>query len=243
MKISNLEDYLYGIAIGIRFRANFSIEDRLGEIVDNILYKKEAFFSPKIFPAVLSKDHRKVLINEVTNDTLTIDNSNIILELYFQEGGGTFQQLDQNKILTHFNKELIEGVLRDFKIKEINRIGLIRKYLFKIEDFARIFVDKTIGKTLDGVNEIDLRFSKKIPTMKGTVKKDNCDYYNAIFNVAKKANLQEIFMSIDFQKYFDPFLPSYAEIEFQKFLSSAQDFNDKNYLPWLNSNFMEAIDG
>ena len=38
--IEKTNDYLIGIALGIRFRANFSIEDQLGKIVDTILKRK-----------------------------------------------------------------------------------------------------------------------------------------------------------------------------------------------------------
>jgi hypothetical protein len=36
----NMFDSLAGLVIGVRFRANFSIEDILGKICDTILYKK-----------------------------------------------------------------------------------------------------------------------------------------------------------------------------------------------------------
>ena len=35
--LDTLDNYLVGIALGIRFRANFSIEDQLGKITDTIL--------------------------------------------------------------------------------------------------------------------------------------------------------------------------------------------------------------
>jgi hypothetical protein len=34
--IEKIDQYLIGLAIGIRFRANFSIEDQFGKIVDTI---------------------------------------------------------------------------------------------------------------------------------------------------------------------------------------------------------------
>ena len=83
--IEKLEDYLIGIAIGIRFRANFSIEDQLGKIVDTILYSKKSYFNPEVFPRVRNSIGKKVLFNEITQDKLHIDNSNIILEVNFEE--------------------------------------------------------------------------------------------------------------------------------------------------------------
>jgi len=239
--IKNLDEFLFGISIGVRFRANFAIEDRLGEIVDTILYSENSFFSPSVFPEVVSGiDNRKILKNEKTGDLLHIDNSNLVLEVFFQSAEGVFEQKSFSRIIEAFNKQIIAGVMREFKIKEIARIGYIRKYLFKIEDLARAFVGKTIGNSLGGINDIDLRFSKKIPSAEGTVKQNVNDYFNAIFNVIKKANRDEIYMSVDFQKFFDPFLPSYSEIDLLKFVEEATSFNQKSYLPWLNSNFVEG---
>ena len=44
--INNLSEYLIGFAAGIRFRANFSIEDQLGKILDTILYAQKSYFNP-----------------------------------------------------------------------------------------------------------------------------------------------------------------------------------------------------
>ena len=76
--IENLDNYLVGIAIGIRFRANFAIEDQLGSIVDQILYSKNAYFNEQVFKFTENHVNQKVLVDNVTGDKLTINNSNII---------------------------------------------------------------------------------------------------------------------------------------------------------------------
>ena len=50
-------------------------------------------------------------------------------------------------------------------------------------------------------------------------------------------------MSVDFQTYYDPFLPSATEIKFKSFIDDAELFNEKNYLPWINSNYIEGTNG
>ena len=239
--INNIDNYLIGIAIGLRFRANFSIEDQLGKILDTILYSKKSFFSPKVFPKVRNSIGNKVLFNEYTLDKIHIDNSNIILEINFNEDG-TFSKGDIPKILKAFEQDIIDNVVKAFKIKEIVRIGYIKRYLFKIDQLASSFVDKTIGNTIEGINDINLSFSKKFTTSAGLVKKDIFDYDNVIFNIIKKSSLDEIFMSIDFQRYFDPFLPNSNEIKFQTFITKVDEFNRKNYPEWINKNYSEAID-
>lgn len=234
--IGKLENSLIGIAVGIRFRANFSIEDQIGRIVDDILYSDDAYFSPKVFPKAKSGVGKKILCNEGTNDSLLIDNSNIILEVQYD---GQFAPTDNSKILGHFNSDIIQGIMLKFSICEIIRIGYIKRYVFKMEDLAKKFVDKTIGKTLGGINDINLSFSKKIPIEEALVKKEVNDYDNAIFNVVKKADLNEIFMSIDYQRYYDPFLRSSSDIEFNSFIKQADAFNQNTYFPWLKSNYIE----
>ena len=234
--IETLDQFLIGIAIGVRFRANFSIEDQLGRIVDQILYSKGSYFNPKIFPLAESNVGKRLLINPETDDKLRIDNSNIILEIQF---GTTFKTKQIKEILSKFEGQIIKQVMKTFSIKEIVRIGYIRRYLFNLQDLAKTFVDKTIGETLGGVNDINLRFSKKLPVEVALAKESVNDYNNAIFNIIKKADRDEIFMSVDFQKYFDPFLPSYAEIGFRPFIEDANAFNNSRYLSWLNSNYVE----
>ena len=232
-----LSESLMSIVLGIRFRANFSIEDQLGQIVDQILYSKDSYFNPKIFPIVKSGVGQKVLSNDSTGDQLTIDNSNIILEAIF---GESFTVSQHKEVLQHFEADIIKKVMKKFAIKEMVRIGYIKRYVFKVESLASKFVDKTIGGTLDGINDISLSFSKKIPVTEALVKKDVNDYDNAIFTIIKKADLSEIFMSVDYQRYFDPFLPTATEIPFDQFIDQAELFNNNKYLPWLQSNYLEA---
>ena len=45
--IAGIRQYLVGIVIGIKFRPNFSAEDRIGSILDAILYSENSYFNPK----------------------------------------------------------------------------------------------------------------------------------------------------------------------------------------------------
>jgi hypothetical protein len=234
--IKDLNEFLVGIVVGARFRANFSIEDQLGRIVDQILYSEGSFFDPTVFPTVRSSTNAKTLICEETQDQLRIDNSNFILEITI---GEKFLAKDCKDILHHYEKQIINGVMKSFAIKEIVRMGYIKRYIFGMKELAKTFVDKTIGKTLGGINDINLSFSKKFPVDEALVKKSVHDYDNAIFNIIKKADREEIFMAIDYQKYFDPFLPTASEIKYASFIEKAEAFNQKNYLPWLISNYIE----
>ncbi|MFA6925299.1 MAG: hypothetical protein WC223_13720 [Bacteroidales bacterium] len=233
--IKEIDKYLIGVAIGIRYRANFSIEDQLGKIVDQILYNKNSTFDANVFPLVQNNVADKSLFNDKTGDSLLINNSNIIVEINF---GKTFETKDYSTIIESFNKEIIEGILKCYKITEINRVGIIKRYLFKVEDLAKSFLNKTIGGTIDGVNDINLRFSKKFPVSDSLVQKEIYDYHNAIFNIVKKADRDEIFMSIDYQKYFEPFLSTASQIGFIEFAQNVDRYNNGNYVEWINKNYL-----
>jgi len=233
--IKNIDDYLIGVCIGIRFRANFSIGDSLGAIVDKILYDKKAYFNPSVFPMVRNNSSEKILFNDNNNDRLTINNSNIILDLFFD---GSFKLEDYDTIIEKFNETIIEGIMKHYKITEINRIGIIKRYLFTVEDLADSFLAKTIGQTIDGINDINLRFSKKLPTADALIKREIFDYHNAIFNIIKHADKKELFMSVDYQKYFQPSLTSVSEMKFIEFSNIVDNFTDNNSLTWINKNYL-----
>ncbi|MDD3275161.1 MAG: hypothetical protein PHN16_05365 [Candidatus Omnitrophica bacterium] len=238
--VQNLDDYLVGIVLGIRFRANFSIEDKLGQILDTILYSKKSYFSPEVFSTVRGEVGKKIIFNQETQDSLTIDNSNFILEINFNEDKKRgFKKSDLQGILQKFDEQIIKEVMKSFKICEIMRIGYIKRYLFPIHQLAESFVNKTVGKNLDGVNDINLRFSKKLPVVEAVIKKEVSDYDNVIFSIIKSADRDEIFMAVDYQSYFDPFLQSIDAIQFDNFINQADIFNKNKYLTWLNENYIE----
>jgi hypothetical protein len=235
-----LDESLMSIALGIRFRPNFSIEDQLGRIIDQILYSENSFFNNKIFPNVTVGMGSKTLIDPNTGDQITIDNSNIVLEIVF---GDKFSIKDRQEILNHFENDIIKGIMKKFEIKEIARIGYVNRYLFKIEDLARKFIDKTIGNAFEGINDIKLTFSKKFPVPEGLFKATVNDYDNVIFTVIKKADLSEIFMSVDYQRLYDPFLSAVSQIEFRPFINQAEIFNQKGYLSWIEKTYLEGRNG
>ncbi len=237
--IDNLDNHIVGVAIGIRYRANFSIEDQIGAITDKILYSKNAFFNEHIFPITQNQVNAKVLMSDQdgSGDKLTVNNSNIVLELNFDK---SFKKEDLPTIYEKFNEQIIEGILKPYKITQIIRVGIINRYLFEEKDLSKNFIKKTIGGSFDGINDIDLRFSKKFPVPDSLIKKETYDYENAIFNVIKRADRDELFVSVDFQKYFEPFLESATGIKFIEFEKRVRHYNEKNFKDWINSNYVVA---
>src|SRR5690606_37835931 len=83
--ITDISEHLKSFVIGIRFRPNFSIEDKLGNILERIVYDKKTYFTSAIFPKVNNDVNRKTLFNPDTGDSLSIDSQNIILDFSLQE--------------------------------------------------------------------------------------------------------------------------------------------------------------
>lgn len=238
MLINKVSDYLASFAIGIRFRANFSIEDQLGRIVDDILYTNKSYFGPEFFPLVEGRINYKRLFSHEGDKSLVINNSNIVIEIFFSKN-------DQNDNLIsdvreHFNNDIILGVMKTYGVTQINRIGYINRYIFNDKNVSKAFLDKTMGHKLDGVNDTNLRFSKKYPLSESLVKKDVNDYDNAIFNLVKQSDKHELEVSIDYQRFYSPMLELSAQIETKEFYKSVDTFNNETFKKWFNESYGES---
>ena len=230
--ISNLDDCLESIVIGIRYRANFSIIDYLGSMLDEILYSKSAFFDQDFFPLVLhSKADEKILFNEDNKNSLTINSSNMIIELHDKNKGNL------KKIIESLKSQIVFGIMKKYKITQINRIGFVNRYKFNEPTLANNFIKKTVGKTLEKINDINLKFSRKYSISEALAKKDINDYYNAIYNINKKADKDELNISVDFQRFYEPVLESTSLIKYDQFLEKVYNYNSENFLSWLNDSY------
>lgn len=243
--IEDIKKYLVGITVGIRFGPTFSIIDEFGDIADEILYKKDSFFNEKIFSRVNANPLEMILENENSGDNLIItsreliltcnlNNSNITQDSKLSPNINSDALIELNK---SFEKDVINAVMKEHNFVRISRIGYINKYIINVEGLPDKFINKTIGDTLEGITDINVRFSKKYPTMKGLTGKDAKDYHNVIFAIIKKADKKELFISTDYQAYYDPSLESMRDMDFSDFLSSMESYNSKTFLQWLNKHY------
>ncbi len=231
--IQKLDTYLNGIVLGVRFRPNFILEDKSGEIIDAILYSKNTIFSTEVFPEVETSVEGKTLFNRDSEDSFKINHANVVLQIQFKEKS-KFNRHDASAILENFHSQILNGVLNKYKVEDIVRMGYVQKYTVGNKELAKNFVKMTVGD-LAGVDDINLRFSKKIPLETSLVKKDILDYDNAIFNIIKKADGEEISVSLDYQSFFQPFLLDSSSIPYKQFLDKANKFSSNIFSDWLNS--------
>ena len=247
--IKDVDKFLVGITIGIRYRHNFSIQDCIGKIADTVLYAEGSFFNENMFPRILSVPDL-VLDNEDTGDNLQINNTNLILQCNIKHPrlqvndriNPTLEIKELPEINKRFSQDIINKVMKEFKFRNINRIGYIRRYLFDVDGLPNGFISQTVGKGLGEVRDIDVRFSRKYPTPEAMVKKDVHDYHNVIFHVIKKPDLNEIYFSVDYQAYYDPFIESLSEADFSSFMNSMEEYNNKTFSKWVNQYHGESYD-
>ena len=245
--ITDVTQYLTEITIGIRYNPNFSIRDNFGNITDRILYSKKSFFNEEMFPLALVNPRETQLSNDETGDSLQINSTNIILTCNLSNPNIvppaniqpklTIDKL--NELHKRFEQDILRGIVREFKIGRINRIGYINKYRFNIRRLSVNFIKKTIGHTFSDITNIDLRFSKKYPLPASMVKKDINDYHNVILTISKKADNEDFLIAIDYQHYFDPVLDVPNQLEFSEFLNSSQSYNSSSFTNWLNQHYGE----
>lgn len=233
-QLTDISQYLNSIVIGIRFRPNFAMQDKFGTILENILHDKKSYFNPNVFPKVRNEIDKRILFNPETNSYLSIDNENIILDFNVVENP---DKEIVDTICKAFDDQIIHNILKEYSILGINRIGYIKRYDFESKELSANFIDRTIGAAADGVNDIHLRFSKKIPDQQAIIKDNINDYHNAIYTVIKKNDEDILTVILDYQKYFIPPVDRYSQIEFDKFRTTAENYSNRQLLEWVNLNF------
>jgi hypothetical protein len=229
----DLKQYLSGIAIGIKFRPNFSIEDNLGEIIDELLYRQESLFNYIVFPNTSVGFGEKVLHNPKTNDRLTINKSNIILDLNFSE---KIPKESSDNLINEFFKTANEKIHKIVDIHDVYLIGIVYKYLINDStNFANIYSNfKEI--TFDEIEPINFTFTKKVILPETKLNK-NRNYENIIHSILTFPNNEkEIFLQVDYQKIFEPKLASIIDIKYDDFISKVKYYNNDTFAKWLERN-------
>lgn len=232
MNETELKSHLAYIAIGVRFRPNFVIEDNLGKIIDEILYSKDSFYNPQFFPETDSLPNRKVLLDNNKKNFLTISATDILLEL------NSSQIASLEQIESKFKEQVLDNILNTYNVEAINRVGYLRRYELTDANIADKFLKQKIDFG-DNIQDVNLRFSKKLIPYKSQAVKEVNDYHNIIYSFAKVgANGNEKFrFSIDFQKLFIP-QADYQDFsdgkEYVEFIKNVNKYNGDDFLNWFN---------
>jgi hypothetical protein len=234
MEAKDLEGHLISIVIGLRFRQHFSIQDKLGEIIDSILYSKNSYFTPQMFPLVLDEaiGQKKLVSGEDAKNSITLGITDFILDMRINTENIKSHVGD---IISNFKRQILEGVVKTYKLDQFNRIGYVRRYLIPDKLIVENFVKQTIGDTIGNPNEVTIRFSKKIPVEKAIFHEKYDDYENVIYNAANKVGDNRLILTVDYQHIFDPPAEDVDDIEFDDFIGRVHDYNATKLITWINN--------
>ena len=230
-KIS-LSDNLFGIAIGIRYRPNFAIEDKIGEIADELLYRKDSLFNYLLFPRSRNGLGEKILNNPDTGDSIVINRSNLVLDISFSD---ELPKTKADDLINEFLKTATEKIYKVVNIHDVLLIGIVKKYIINDNDKISEFNDLINKTKITNINSYNLTFTKKIILADSKLKDGLNDYENIIHSIVKNPDKDEILFQIDYQHVYDPKLESIVDIKYKEFLGRVNEYNNKTINDWMNS--------
>lgn len=227
-----LADNLVGFVVGVKFRPNWAIEDKLGQIIDEILYSKDSSFNFNIFPRTNAAIGQKTLVNEETGDQLTVNRTNIVLDINFSE---QLTKGNMDKYVNEFLKVITEKVYKIVDIHEVFMLGFVNKYIIKdktaIEKITGLFDNAKITD----INSLNISFTKKILLAESKAEKSINDFESVIHTIVKPPTLEEFLLHIDYQHYFEPKLDSIIDLRYGEILARAKSYNNTNMQEWIYS--------
>jgi polyphosphate kinase len=219
---------LTGFAFGIRTVRSFSIEDRLGAIVDEILYCADSEFNEKLFPEVRENHNTKILYDPINHNKFTITPQDFIFEYNIKS---SFEQ-EFDKYLKSYVSVLTKKIFKEYKIKNIARFGFIIKSELSEKDKFLKDISSIIEKHKGSDDSLSLRFNvvtKKPLKLQEIITED---YDNEIVTYDKLKASSPLNHSVDFQKYFKPELNIIEDAtqDFETFCLNTYKVFEKSYL-------------
>lgn len=206
---------LIGFALGIRTVKSFSVEDKLGAIIDEILYSKNSEFNEKLFTEVRENHNTKLLFDPVGQNKFTITPRDFIFEYNIKQA---FEP-EVEKYLVSFANIITKKIFKEYAIKNVSRFGFLVKCDLETKDALLIEVSKIINKYKGVDDSLSLRFNVITKKPLKLPKIITEDYDNEIVTYDKPDSQSPLSLSVDYQKYFKPELNIIedATIDFETF--------------------------
>lgn len=227
--MANLNNKIIGITFGIRFNRSFRIPDIAGEIVDDILYSAESPFGVDFFPRIQERRQEKILFNDKTTEYIRINTDDIILGLEVKDDfvkKFNFLTLD---VLNYFKDTLF----KNYGIKNIRRVGVVFAHKIDRNENLGDAIKILTKEKIDGVDNINISFSKKLAASEALYRKGVTDYKSTIYNLTEMD--EAMLAELDYQYYYNPPIEDLRECFVDKILSDAKSFLDSNYYDWLST--------
>jgi len=230
----NLKDNLVGVAIGVKFRNNFAIEDHFGSIIDMLLYNRsDSLFNYITFPSTSTDitSTQKRLHNPLTGDNVIINKNNIILDLYFSD---KIPKEKSGELIEEYFKTVTQKIYKIVNIQGVYLMGVVHKYIIEDETSATALYKNFKDITFDDANSISINFTKKKVLETSKIKKDINDYENIICTLSMTHDKKkEYFFQVDYQHIFDPKYETIVDIEYKKFVETVNHYNFNVINDWI----------
>ena len=200
------------ILIGIRHKRNFTILDKFGEIVDNLVDNPSSGFPKGYFDGVSTEGFTKTIANEKTKNHIKFTQFDLIYSHNFEKSEN--YEKENSKFWDRFNNYIVPDIIEKYNIRDFSRIGIVYTFEFKeIKDYEKSLRNVITSKF---VNVNNIKFSEKDTTEKGRLYKDTNDYINKLYSLTLD-NDNAIF-SYDFQYYFSPLKSIFKQCEIDKII-------------------------
>lgn len=219
---------LTGFVIAVRFIRSYGLEDNLGSLMDHILKHPDKTFNEKLFPEYKPYYDARLLIDKVKDNKLTLNSENIVLEINTSEN---FEK-DFNDFLEAYDKIILKEIFKEYGIAKIDRFGCVFKSSEKEDISIYKDVEDVLRKHGKNPDSLSIRFNcvKKTPkTIKEVI---TTDYENQIISYDRKTIKDNLTLSVDYQKYYQPPLEKItdADISFSAFCKSSLKNFQEQYL-------------
>ena len=221
---------IIGFAFGIRTVKSFSIEDKLGAIIDEILYTENSEFNEKLFTEVRENHNTKLLFDPKGLNKFTVTPRDYIFEYNVKND---FDK-ELNKFLDSYVSIITRRVFKNFGVKNISRFGFILKTVLDEKDELLKDVSSIIEKHKGIDDSISLRFNVITKKPLKLPKLVTEDYDNEIVTYDKPNSESPLNLTVDYQKYFKP--------ELNIIEDAPQDFGTfcRNTLKVFNETYLKA---
>jgi len=220
--MSDLTENIQDVTIGIRFNRSFRVKDVLGAFTDQLVYEKTSplngYFDEQ------NQDGKEMRLISQKGSYLRLNTDDIIFKHVCEKS------FDKEMKFIEKYCDFITKVLKDYKVGNINRIGII--FTHHIKDDAKKFneiIKGLTGNHISDTQDFSLSFSKKLATTDGSIKKGVKDYKNVIY-LFKKLEKDKMGIGLDCQKYFMPPLEKAEDLDYKSFLGESENTLGKHFM-------------
>lgn len=204
------------VLIGIRHKRNFSVLDKFGEIVDDIVDNPSSEFPKGYFNAVSSEGFTKTITNEKTKNHIKLTQFDLIYSYHFEDSKNC---KEEDKVFwDRFNNYIVPFIIEKYNIRDFSRIGIVYTFEFINKKDYEKSLSNIISTNFTNVNNI--RFSEKDTTEEGRLYKGTDDYINKLYSL--NIDNDNAIFSYDFQYYFSPLKSIFKQCEIDKITKKLQ---------------------